>query len=62
MIFSGCLMVMICSIIVYCTELAVAKYVDPGISIVAAAVMLYLKYPISELTILDRFYKLQMKT
>lgn len=51
-------MVMICSIIVYCTKLDVAKYVDPGISIVAAAVMLYLKYPISELTILDRFYKL----
>lgn len=51
-------MVMICSIIVSYTKLSVAKYVDPGISIVAAVVMLYLKYPISELPVFDNYYKL----
>ncbi|VVC35342.1 Cation efflux protein [Cinara cedri] len=42
----GCLTVMICSIAVHYTKPAIAKYIDPGTSIIAAAVMLYLKYPI----------------
>lgn len=41
-------MVMICSIIVSFTESNIAKYVDPGISIVSAALLLYLKYPNSK--------------
>lgn len=42
-------MVMVCSIIVYFTEPSIGKYVDPGISILSAALLLYLKYPNSKL-------------
>lgn len=41
-------MVMICSIIVYFTNPNVAKYVDPGMSILSAAILLFLKYPMSK--------------
>ncbi|XP_025411086.1 zinc transporter ZitB isoform X2 [Sipha flava] len=41
----GCTMVMICSIIVYFTDPSIAKYVDPGMSIISAAILLFLKYP-----------------
>lgn len=41
-------MVMICSIIVLFTEPNVGKYVDPGMSIISATVLLYLKYPNSK--------------
>ncbi|XP_022164306.1 zinc transporter 1 isoform X2 [Myzus persicae] len=41
----GCTMVMICSIIVIFTDPCIAKFVDPGISIISAAILLYLKYP-----------------
>lgn len=42
-------MVMVCSIIVHFTEPKIGKYVDPGISILSAALLLYLKYPNSKL-------------
>lgn len=41
----GCTMVMICSIVVIFTDPSIAKFVDPGISIISAAILLYLKYP-----------------
>jgi len=41
-------MVMICSIIVIFTDPRIAKFVDPGVSIISAAILLYLKYPNSE--------------
>jgi len=41
----GCAMVMICSIVVLFTNSSIAKFVDPGISIISAAILLYLKYP-----------------
>lgn len=41
-------MVMICSAIVFFTEPDVAKYVDPGMSVISAALLLYLKYPNSK--------------
>lgn len=42
-------MVMVCSTIVFFTEPSIGKYVDPGISILSAALLLYLKYPNSKL-------------
>lgn len=41
-------MVMACSIVVFFTKPDVAKYIDPGMSIVSAAILLYLKYPNSK--------------
>lgn len=41
-------MVMICSVVVIFTNPSIAKFVDPGISIISAVVLLYLKYPNSE--------------
>ncbi|XP_050443616.1 zinc transporter 1 [Adelges cooleyi] len=41
----GCTMVMICSVIVNFTDPQIGKYVDPGLSIVSAVLLLYLKFP-----------------
>lgn len=50
-------MVMICSIIVLFTDPSIAKYVDPGISIISAAILLYLKYPNSKGQFFDHLKK-----
>ncbi|XP_026680717.1 zinc transporter 1-like [Diaphorina citri] len=41
----GCVIVMICSIIVYLTDASVAKYVDPILSIISALLLLLFSYP-----------------
>uniref|UniRef100_A0A8D8TQA7 Zinc transporter 10 n=1 Tax=Cacopsylla melanoneura TaxID=428564 RepID=A0A8D8TQA7_9HEMI len=41
----GCVIVMICSIIVYMTDASVAKYVDPILAIISALLLLLFSYP-----------------
>ncbi|RZF48982.1 hypothetical protein LSTR_LSTR012465 [Laodelphax striatellus] len=41
----GCVIVLLCSVIVYLTDKSVAKYVDPILSIVSALLLLYFSYP-----------------
>jgi hypothetical protein len=51
-LISGCLVVIICSIIVYFTDEQIAKFVDPVLSIVSAVLLLSLSYPYSEYILL----------
>lgn len=41
----GCLFVIVCATVVYCTDRNVAKYIDPIISIVSAILLLLFSYP-----------------
>ncbi|GFG32301.1 hypothetical protein Cfor_02698 [Coptotermes formosanus] len=42
---SGCLVVIVCSLIVYFTDEKIAKFVDPVLSIISAVLLLILSYP-----------------
>ncbi|XP_054260021.1 proton-coupled zinc antiporter SLC30A1 [Macrosteles quadrilineatus] len=41
----GCLVVIICAIVVYSTDPSVAKFVDPSFSILSTILVMYLSYP-----------------
>ncbi|XP_039295298.1 zinc homeostasis factor 1 [Nilaparvata lugens] len=41
----GCVIVLLCSVIVYLTDESVAKYVDPALSILSAVLLLYFSSP-----------------
>lgn len=42
---TGCLLVILCAVLVYFTDKDVAKYIDPLLSIVSAGLLLLLSYP-----------------
>jgi len=54
--FQGCLIVVICAVIVYQTDPDLAKFIDPVLSIVSALLLLALSFPYSE------FHQLQFNT
>lgn len=47
-LISGCLVVIVCSLIVYFTDQNVGKFVDPALSIFSAVLLLILSYPYSK--------------
>jgi len=51
-LISGCLVVIVCSLIVYFTDEKIAKFVDPLLSIFSAVLLLILSYPYSEYILL----------
>lgn len=48
LILSGCIIVIICAALIYFTNKDTAKYIDPVLSLVSAAVIMVLSYPYSK--------------